>query len=146
MLDPRVQLITVSGAVDLGAERQLRSDLSEAAGVPSREVVIDLRGVTFMEHAGTDVDLSELNIRQLFRDHVYGCFIEDQHGVDSIDVIGEDNIMCETDYPHSDSTWPDTVSMANKWLAHLSDEVQHKITVGNASRIYNFTPADPAGS
>ena len=46
MLDPRVQLITVSGALDLAAERRLRSDLSEAAGVASREVVIDLRGVT----------------------------------------------------------------------------------------------------
>jgi anti-sigma B factor antagonist len=49
MLDPRVQLITVSGALDLAAERRLRSDLSEAVGVTSREVVIDLRGVTFMD-------------------------------------------------------------------------------------------------
>ncbi len=41
--------------------------------------------------------------------------------------------MLECDYPHSDSTWPDTVNLASKWLGHLSDEVQHKITVGNAS-------------
>jgi len=34
--------------------------------------------------------------------------------------------------------------MAGKWLAHLPAETQHKITVGNASRVYNFTPADPA--
>jgi hypothetical protein len=34
--------------------------------------------------------------------------------------------------------------MAGKWLAHLPDDVQHKITVGNASRVYSFTPADPA--
>ena len=26
----------------------------------------------------------------------------------------------------------------------LPDEVQHKITVGNACRVYDFTPADPA--
>jgi anti-anti-sigma factor len=49
MLDPRVQLITVSGVLALATERQLRSDLSQAAGVPSRELVIDLRGVTFMD-------------------------------------------------------------------------------------------------
>jgi anti-sigma B factor antagonist len=55
MLDPRVQLITVSGALDLAAERRLRSDLSEAAGVPSREVVIDLRGVTFMDSSALAV-------------------------------------------------------------------------------------------
>jgi predicted TIM-barrel fold metal-dependent hydrolase len=34
--------------------------------------------------------------------------------------------------------------MANKWLARLPQETQDKITVGNASRVYNFTPADPA--
>jgi hypothetical protein len=28
--------------------------------------------------------------------------------------------------------------------AHLSQETQDKITVGNAARVYNFTPADPA--
>jgi anti-sigma B factor antagonist len=55
MLDPRVQLITVSGALDLAAERRLRSDLSEAAGVTSREVVIDLRGVTFMDSSALAV-------------------------------------------------------------------------------------------
>ena len=38
---------------------------------------------------------------RLFRDHVFGCFIEDRHGIASIDEIGEDNIMCETDYPHT---------------------------------------------
>jgi predicted TIM-barrel fold metal-dependent hydrolase len=52
--------------------------------------------------------------------------------------------MLECDYPHSDSTWPDTVQMASKWLGHLPEDVQRKITVDNASRVYNFTPADPA--
>ncbi|SHN45263.1 amidohydrolase family protein [Cryptosporangium aurantiacum] len=101
------------------------------------------RGVTFSDHAGTDVDLSELNIRQLFRDHVYGCFIEDQHGVDSIDVIGEDNIMCETDYPHSDSTWPDSIDVVKRLIKGLSPEVQYKVLRGNAEKLYRFTPAEP---
>ena len=55
MLDPRVQLIAVSGALDLAAERRLRSDLSEAAGVPSRELVLDLRAVTFMDSSALAV-------------------------------------------------------------------------------------------
>ena len=83
------------------------------------------------------------DIRTLFKDHVYGCFIEDQAGLRLLDVIGEDNVMLECDYPHSDSTWPDTVSLARKWLADLPADVQHKITVGNAARVYDFTPADP---
>jgi len=61
-----------------------------------------------------------------------------------LDIIGEDNVMLECDYPHSDSTWPETPRLASKWLGHLSEEVQHKITIGNAARVYDFEPADPA--
>ncbi|MGO8863036.1 MAG: amidohydrolase family protein [Acidimicrobiales bacterium] len=101
------------------------------------------RGVTFMEHAGTDVDVSTLDIRGLFHDHVFGCFIDDAHGIASIDEIGEDNIMCETDYPHSDSTWPDCIGMVKKRIGHLAPEVQYKILRGNAEKLYRFTPAEP---
>ncbi|HEX4218758.1 MAG TPA: amidohydrolase family protein [Acidimicrobiales bacterium] len=101
------------------------------------------RGVTFMEHAGTDVDLDTINIRELFRDHVFGCFIEDYHGIASIGEIGEDNIMCETDYPHSDSTWPNCISVVQKLIGDLSPEVQYKLLRGNAERLYRFTPAEP---
>jgi predicted TIM-barrel fold metal-dependent hydrolase len=86
----------------------------------------------------------DTDIRQLFKDHVFGTFIEDHAGLRLLDVIGEDNVMLECDYPHSDSTWPDTITLANKWLGDLPEDVQHKITVGNACRVYDFTPADPA--
>ena len=80
---------------------------------------------------------------RLFRDHVYGCFIDDHHGIASIDEIGEDNIMCETDYPHSDSTWPNCIDVVKKQIDHLSPEVQYKLLRGNAERLYRFTPAEP---
>jgi predicted TIM-barrel fold metal-dependent hydrolase len=95
------------------------------------------------EVGGASFDL-DTDIRRLFKDHVFGTFIEDQAGVRLLDIIGEDNVMLECDYPHSDSTWPQTTTLANKWLGHLTEEVQQKITIGNASRVYNFTPADPA--
>ncbi|SEP10347.1 amidohydrolase family protein [Trujillonella endophytica] len=86
----------------------------------------------------------DTDIRRLFKDHVFGTFIEDQAGLRLLDIIGEDNVMLECDYPHSDSTWPNTSEMAEKWLGHLPKETQHKITIGNACRVYDFTPADPA--
>jgi predicted TIM-barrel fold metal-dependent hydrolase len=101
------------------------------------------RGVQFMEHATTDVDLNTIDVRALFREHVYGCFIEDHHGIASIDEIGEDNIMCETDYPHSDSTWPDCIDVVKRQIGHLPAATQHKILRGNAERLYRFTPAEP---
>jgi predicted TIM-barrel fold metal-dependent hydrolase len=102
------------------------------------------RGARFMEHGGSDgVDLDTLDIRQTFRDHVYGCFIDDAHGIASIEEIGEDNIMCETDYPHSDSTWPNCISVVKKRIGHLPAETQYKLLRGNAEKLYRFTPAEP---
>jgi predicted TIM-barrel fold metal-dependent hydrolase len=102
-----------------------------------------MRGQKFMDHATTDVDLDTLNVRELFRNHVYGCFIEDHHGIASLDEIGEDNVMCETDYPHSDSTWPHCITAVKKLIDHLPPETQYKLLRGNAERLYRFTPAEP---
>ena len=96
-----------------------------------------------MDHATTDVDLDQLDIRATFRDHIFGCFIEDDHGIASLDEIGEDNVMCETDYPHSDSTWPDCIDTARSASRTCPPEMQYKLLRGNAERLYQFTPAEP---
>ena len=51
---------------------------------------------------------------ELFRKHVYGCFFNDAHGLRSLEEIGVDNVTYESDYPHSDSTWPDTRALAEE--------------------------------
>jgi predicted TIM-barrel fold metal-dependent hydrolase len=69
---------------------------------------------------------------ELFRRHVYGCFFDDPHGLRSIEEIGVDNVTYESDYPHSDSTWPHTAKIAAEQTAGLSDEVVYKVLRGNA--------------
>ncbi len=70
-----------------------------------------------------------------------------RHGVNSLDDIGEDNVMCETDYPHSDSTWPDYIDVARDVIRTLTPEVQGtKALRGNAERLYRFTPAEASGA
>lgn len=102
------------------------------------------RGVTFREHAASGtVDLDTLDLRGTFRDHVYGCMIEDAHAVASLGEIPEDNLMCETDYPHSDSTWPDSITVVKRIIGHLPPQTQYKILRGNAEKLYRFTPAEP---
>jgi predicted TIM-barrel fold metal-dependent hydrolase len=105
-----------------------------------------MRGQQLLDHAATDVDLDQLDIRESFRNHIYGCFIEDHHGVANLDEIGEDNVMCETDYPHSDSTWPDCIGTARRVIKGLPEDVQYKLLRGNAERLYRFTPAQPPAS
>ncbi|GAA2445911.1 amidohydrolase family protein [Actinomadura vinacea] len=104
------------------------------------------KGVKFQQHAGSGaIDLDTLDIRGTFRDHIFGCIIDDAHAIASIELgeLPEDNIMCETDYPHSDTTWPDSIKVIKNRIGHLPEETQYKILRGNAERLYRFTPAEP---
>ena len=77
------------------------------------------------EQRGADLD--RLDVRKVVREHVYGCFIDESSGLRCLDLIGDDNIMMETDFPHSDTTWPNSITVARKLLAHLPPETQYKI-------------------
>lgn len=66
---------------------------------------------------------------------IYGCFFRDAHGIKSLEEVGVDNITFETDYPHSDSTWPDTKEVAEAMFAGLPDDVVYKIVRGNAIKM-----------
>jgi hypothetical protein len=78
---------------------------------------------------------------ELFHDHVYGCFFDDAHGLRSLDEIGVDNVTFETDYPHSDSTWPHTKKVAMDIMRDLTDEQITKIVRGNAIRMLRLDVA-----
>ena len=109
------------------------------------------RGVQFQgsnegAHAvNRDVDVFAIDIYRDYREHFYGCLIDDATGLGMLDVIGEDNVMIECDYPHSDSTWPNSIKLMQERLtaANLSDEVKYKILRGNAEKLYRFTPSEP---
>jgi predicted TIM-barrel fold metal-dependent hydrolase len=66
--------------------------------------------------------------------------IEDPAGFRLLDLIGEDSVMVETDYPHFDSTWPDSQKMIRGELQHLSAGVIRKVCYENAARIYHHPP------
>jgi len=75
---------------------------------------------------------------QYYRDHVYGCFFDDAHGLESLESVGVDNITFETDYPHSDSTWPHTREIAEKLTKNLDDDTIYKIMRANAIRMLSL--------
>ena len=69
---------------------------------------------------------------------VFGCFFRDNHGLESLERVGVDNITFETDYPHTDTTWPNTLEVATAMMGHLPPEVQYKILRGNAIRMLHL--------
>jgi predicted TIM-barrel fold metal-dependent hydrolase len=78
---------------------------------------------------------------ELFRERMFGCFIDDIHGIDCLDLIGIDNVMIETDYPHTDSSWPNSIETAHKRLDSRNDDEKYQILQGNAIRVFDFEPA-----
>jgi predicted TIM-barrel fold metal-dependent hydrolase len=92
---------------------------------------------------GAKAESFDVPLEQIFRDHVYGCFIDDVQGVRNLDAIGYDNVMIETDYPHVDSTFPVSWDMAREGLAGISEENVYKIVQGNARKVFStFTFAE----
>jgi len=85
----------------------------------------------------TDVRPSEL-----FRDHIFGCFIADSAGVEMRDLAGVDNLMFEGDYPHSDSNFPSSRKLLAEVLADVPDADARKIAEDNARRVFNFPRLD----
>jgi len=80
----------------------------------------------------------EIPPSELFKDHIFGCFIYDDAGIEARHRIGVDQIMFESDYPHSDSNWPHTRKMLAASLADVPDDEARKIVELNARRVYNW--------
>jgi predicted TIM-barrel fold metal-dependent hydrolase len=65
----------------------------------------------------------------LFKDHV---------GTRLLDLIGEDQVLFETDYPHTDGTWPNSMKAAEEQVGGLPEETQYKILRGNAIELLDL--------
>jgi predicted TIM-barrel fold metal-dependent hydrolase len=88
----------------------------------------------------TGTDLGDRLPSQIFRDHFIACFIEDAAGLRLLDLIGPDIVCLETDYPHSDSTWPHSPERLVKTLGDLDADAVAAITHRNAMQHFGFDP------
>jgi predicted TIM-barrel fold metal-dependent hydrolase len=77
---------------------------------------------------------------EVFSRNFWFASLEDPSAFRNLDVIRADRVMVECDYPHSDSTWPDTQELLARDLGHLDIEDIYKICVGNACDVYGATP------
>ena len=78
----------------------------------------------------------------VFREHSLACFISDPTTLKLYNEIGIDIIAFETDYPHSDSLWPDAPEFLLQQCqdAGLSDADINKVTWENVARFCSYDP------
>jgi len=75
---------------------------------------------------------------------VFGCIVEDDFGIQVRGGIGIDQLTYESDYPHLDSTWPDTKAHAERALAGLTQDEVDKIIRDNAIKLFQLPATVPA--
>ena len=71
-------------------------------------------------------------------DNVFVAFQEDIAGIANRHIVGIDNIVWGSDFPHTESTWPHSREMLAKLLDGVDQEEADKLAFGNAARIFGF--------
>ena len=72
------------------------------------------------------------------RSNVFHSFQEDGLGVQLRHMIGVENLMWGSDYPHAESTFPESQRILEEILEGVPAEEQDKIVGGNCARVYGF--------
>ncbi|MGD9704683.1 MAG: amidohydrolase family protein [Acidimicrobiia bacterium] len=86
----------------------------------------------------------ELRPAEVLRRNFWFCTIDDPSTIDLYATIGEDHVMVEVDYPHGDSTWPDTQDVIERAWGHLPERVLDRLCCENAAALYRH-PLPPPG-
>jgi len=76
---------------------------------------------------------------QQFREHVHCSFMRDHTAVRNREYIGLGNIMWSSDFPHQDSSFPNSVKSVTEHFEGVPLEDQRKIARENAVEFYKLS-------
>ena len=115
---------------------------------PQRKVVIGERGIGWIPYILDHMDLEwedqfkdlTLSMRpsEYWRRQCYATYQSDPIGLRLLDILGEENIMWGSDFPHPDGVWPDSREFIDREFEQISDEVRQKIVCDNAANLYRL--------
>jgi predicted TIM-barrel fold metal-dependent hydrolase len=86
-----------------------------------------------------DVDLSPAEVLQR---NFWFCAIDDESGLQTRHRIGVENILVESDYPHADSSWPDTQAQLHAHMRGFPADEVRAICWENAARLFRHPVPD----
>jgi uncharacterized protein len=75
---------------------------------------------------------------EYIRRQVWATFQDDSAGPVTTSLFGEDNFMWASDFPHSDSTWPNSLKVIAHDFAAVPEGVKRKIVFENAVKLYRM--------
>ena len=69
---------------------------------------------------------------------VWATFMDDAVGPATYKQFGGANYMWASDFPHSDSTWPESRKVVERELAGVPEDLKRKIVYENAAALYHI--------
>jgi predicted TIM-barrel fold metal-dependent hydrolase len=79
---------------------------------------------------------------ECLRRNFWFCMIDDPSTLATRHAIGVENILCESDYPHGDGTWPDTQEVLAKMFDGVPAHEIRMMTHENAAKLYRHPLPD----
>ena len=73
-----------------------------------------------------------------FRRQIWATFQTDYAGLRLLDVLGEHRVMWASDYPHADSTWPDSRKAVEDNFKDVAPAARRRILCDNAKELYGL--------
>ena len=78
------------------------------------------------------------NPSEYFNKQVFGTFFRDTVAGHNFEWWGQDNCMWSNDYPHQNSTWPESRKHIERNLGHLSAGIKRKLLSTNAANLFQM--------
>jgi predicted TIM-barrel fold metal-dependent hydrolase len=123
---------------------------------PEMRVVIGESGIGWIPYV---LDHMDLEWEDQFKDltltmkpsrywhrQCFATYQSDPVGIRLLDLLGEDNVMWGSDFPHPDGVWPDSREFLQRETSGLPDATRRKLVAGNAARLYGFDLPDSGRS
>jgi predicted TIM-barrel fold metal-dependent hydrolase len=96
------------------------------------------------------VDREGLALKKLpseyFREQVYATFFNDAVGGHMLSWWGADNCMWSNDFPHGNSTWPNSREIVARDMGDLPAQTRAKLVRENVARLYGIPVPAPVAT
>ena len=115
---------------------------------PNLKIVIGESGIGWIPYILEHMDLEwedqfkdltlTMKPSEYWKRQCFATYQSDPIGLRLLDILGEDNVMWGSDFPHPDGVWPDSKDFINRELTNVPMPIKQKITCNNAAGLYGF--------
>ncbi len=92
----------------------------------------------FQKHRAWIGAKMETGPEEWFGRNIFATFEQDEAGIHARDLIGVDTLIWASDYPHSETSWPNSMESIQKTFQHVPEDQVRKIVHDNAAKLYDI--------